>query len=68
MTTGLSSTGHAELLNLETKLKCKCCETTREVAEIMAGIATGKYTIEDLKNAMRKKPQPPVLPPSGETK
>jgi hypothetical protein len=34
----------------------------------MAGIATGKYTIEDLKNAMRKKPQPPVLPPSGETK
>jgi len=40
-------------------MKCKCCETTREVAEIMAGIATGKYTIEDLKNAMRKKPTPP---------
>jgi hypothetical protein len=32
----------------------------------MAGIATGKYTIEDLKNAMRKKPEPP--PVSGETK
>ena len=31
----------------------------------MAGIATGKYTIEDLKNAMRKKPEPPA---SGETK
>ena len=39
-------------------MKCKCCETTKEIAEIMAGIATGKYTIEDLKNAMRKKPTP----------
>jgi hypothetical protein len=32
----------------------------------MAGIATGKYTIEDLKNAMRKKPEP--VPTTGETK
>lgn len=32
----------------------------------MAGIATGKYTIEDLKNAMRKKPTP--APTTGETK
>ena len=67
MTTGLSLIGHVKLPNLEIKLKCKCCETTREVAEIMAGIATGKYTIEDLKNAMRKKPEP-VLPKTEDVK
>ena len=37
---------------------CKCCEGARELAKIMAGIATGKYTIEDLKNAMRKTSHP----------
>ena len=68
MTTGLSFIGHAELTNLETNVKCKCCETTKEVAEIMAGIATGKYTIEDLKNAMRKKKPEHTPPTSGETK
>jgi hypothetical protein len=49
-------------------VKCKCCETTKEVAEIMAGIATGKYTIEDLKNAMRKKKPEHTPPTNGETK
>ena len=49
-------------------MKCKCCDTTREIAEIVAGIATGKYTIEDLMNAMRKPPQTPPVATSGETK
>jgi hypothetical protein len=48
-------------------MKCKCCDTTREIAEIVAGIATGKYTIEDLMNAMRKTPQTPPSEKQNET-
>jgi hypothetical protein len=38
--------------------RCKCCDSAKELAVIMAGIAKRTHTIEDLKNAMRKSSNP----------